>query len=134
MIKLNTLDSNGKGIMYYYDVDATTWYYGSFSEIVANNAAPPSKLFPLDLPAAGGIYDHAFIFTLFDNPSFSTSMLQLGGVSNFWTSLDLFIAEVTTGLPSVDRIYIVLTEIEYTGFNSTTFKSYCQIGFDVYVA
>jgi len=133
MIKLNSLDSGGKPITYYYNVSAGTWDYGSFGDIVTNNAAPPSKIFPLDNSAAGGIFDHAFVFSDFANGEYSTSSLMVGAGGSFWTAVDAFVAELT-GVLSVDRIYITLTEIEYPGFNSTSFKHYCQIGFDVYVS
>jgi len=132
MIKLDSLDSGGKQIIYRHTVSGGTWDYGSFEEIVTDNAAPPSKIFPTDNDAAGGIFDHAFVFSDFGLSGYSTSSLKVGGGSTFWTAVDGFIGELTGAL-TVTKIYISLTEIDYTGFVSASFKSYCQIGFDVYV-
>jgi hypothetical protein len=134
MIKLNSLDNNGNPLIYYYNVSGASWDYGSFAAIVTNNAAPPSKKFPLDPDAVGGLYDHGFVFTEFVNGGLSTEVLIVGaGGTTFWPALDNFITSLTGSL-LVDRIYIMLTEIEYTGFISANFKSYCQIGFDVYIS
>lgn len=133
MIKLNSLDSNGNPIIYQYDAGGATWDYGSFAEIITNNAAPPSKVFPLNATAAGGIFDHAIAFTDFANGHISTNSLVLGASNNFWVALDEFVTALT-GVLTVDKIYIALTEIEYVGFVEASFKNYSHIGFDVYVS
>ena len=132
MIKLDSLDSGGKQIIYRHTVSGGTWDYGSFEEIVTDNAAPPSKVFPLTDAAAGGIFDHAFVFSEFGLSGYSTSNLKIGAGSSFWAAVNGFIGELTGSL-TVTKIYISLTEIDYTGLNQSNFKSYCHIGFDVYV-
>ena len=44
MIKLDSLGSGGKQIIYRHKISGGTWDYGSFEEIVTDNAAPPSKI------------------------------------------------------------------------------------------
>jgi hypothetical protein len=133
MIKLNSLDSNGKPVIYRYDVAGDLWEYGSFSDIVVKDAAPPSKIFPTDDVAAGGIFDHVFITGSLGNGDHSIKLLELGSAYSIWTSLDDAVVDITAGL-TVTYIYFAITEIEYVGFNQTNFKSYYHLGFDIYVA
>lgn len=133
MIKLNSLDSNGKPVIYRYNVSGGIWEYGSFSDIVVKDAAPPSKIFPTDDVAAGGVLDHVFLTGSLGNGDQSIKILELGSAFSIWTSLDSAVVDITAEL-TVTYIYFAITEIEYVGFNQTNFKSYIHLGFDIYVA
>ena len=133
MIKLDSLGSGGKQIIYRHTVSGGTWDYGSFEEIVTDNAAPPSKIFPTNDVAAGGIFDHVFMTGSMGNGDNSIDVLKIGSAFSIWTSLGNVVNSITGWKSGITFIYLAVTEIEYVGFNQSNFKSYYHLGFDVYV-
>jgi hypothetical protein len=133
MIKLDSLGSGGKQIIYRHKISGGTWDYGSFEEIVTDNAAPPSKIFPTDDAAAGGIFDHVFMTSSMGNGDTSMDVLRIGSAFPIWTSLGNVVNSIKGWESSITYIYLAVTEIEYVGFNQSNFKSYYHLGFDVYV-
>lgn len=134
MVRLDKLGNGGKPIIYYYDVSGAAWSYGSFNDINTEDAAPASRKFDTNNVAAGGLFDHAFVFRSFSANSDSISEIKIGGDATYWGDLndvrDAIIAELTT----VDHIFFVITDIAYPGYNPTSNKAISQIGFDIYVA
>lgn len=134
MVKLDKFSNGGSPIIYYYDVDAASWSYGSFAEINTESAGPASIKFNTNDAAAGGLFDHAFVFRSFTANCDSLTEIKIGGDATYWGDLDdvrnAIIAELTTA----DHIFFVITDIDNVGYNATSNKVISSIGFDIYVA
>lgn len=134
MIKLDKLSSGGNPLIYYYDVTGAAWSYGSYTSINTESAAPASIKFDTNNAAAGGLFDHAFVFRTFTANSDSTTEMEIGFDATYWGDVEDVRDAIIAELPTADHIFFVLTDIEYVGFNPTGSKVIAQLGFDIYVA